>query len=328
VALERSNNARPTPAPLERSNNAPPSPCPTWDAFLARVTGNDQALASFLKRLAGYALTGDTSAHALFFLYGTGANGKSVFTSTLAGILNDYQATAPIETFTASATDRHPTELAGLRAARLVTATETEEGRRWAEARIKALTGGDAIPARYMRQDFFEYVPQFKLVIAGNHKPGLRAVDEAIRRRFHLVPFEVTIPAHERDARLTEKLKAEWPGILAWAIEGCLDWQGQGLNPPPAVVAATSAYLDAQDAVSAWADECCATDGEAFELTAELYTSWVRWAATAGEPAGNRKRFADALGARGMQAHRRNDGRGFRGLRLKPRHDPDEYWRR
>ena len=300
----------------------------TWLRFLHRVTGGDSELIAFLQRMAGYALTGVTSAQALFFLYGTGANGKSVFTETLAGVMGGYQATAPIETFTAALGERHPTELAALRGARLVTASETEDGRRWAEARIKALTGGEKIAARYMRQDFFEFVPQFKLVIAGNHKPGLRSVDEAIRRRFHLIPFEVTIPPGERDPYLAQKLKAEWPAILQWAIEGCLDWQRIGLNPPPRVRAATSAYLEAQDAVGAWADECCVADREAFELTADLYRSWTRWAEAAGEYAGNRKRFADALGARGLSEHRRKKGRGFLGLRLRPQFDPDEYWRR
>src|SRR5262249_9400947 len=154
--------------------------------------------------------------HALFFLHGLGANGKSVFLNTVSGILGDYHRAAPIETFTASRSDRHPTELAMLRGARLVTATETEEGRHWAEARIKALTGGDPISARFMHQDFFEFIPKFKLMIAGNHKPSLRSVDEAIRRRFNLVPFSVTIPAEERDETLAERLRTEWPGILDW----------------------------------------------------------------------------------------------------------------
>jgi putative DNA primase/helicase len=173
---------------------------------------------------------GLTREHALFFGYGTGANGKSVLLSTIAGTLGEYHRTAPIETFTASNADRHPTDLAGLRAARLVTATETEEGRRWAESRIKKLTGGDKVAARFMRQDFFEYRPAFKLIIAGNHKPSLRSVDEAIRRRFHLIPFSITIPPEERDPDLAEKLKDERPAILAWLIEGCLEWQTVGLK--------------------------------------------------------------------------------------------------
>lgn len=174
---------------------SPGGECPLWRTFLKQITGGDIELPEYLARVFGYCLTGSTKEHALFFGYGKGANGKSVLLNTVANILGDYAKTAPIETFTASSVERHPTDLAGLRGARLVTAVETEEGRQWAEAKIKALTGGDKIAARFMRQDFFEYTPQFKLVIAGNHKPGLRSVDEAIRRRFNLIPFDITIPA-------------------------------------------------------------------------------------------------------------------------------------
>jgi putative DNA primase/helicase len=154
-----------------------------------------------------------------------------------------------METFTASQTDRHPADLAMLRGTRLVTAQETEEGRGWAESKIKALTGGDPLTARFMRQDFFTFTPSFKLFIAGNHKPGLRGVDEAIRRRFHLVPFTVTVPLAARDPELAEKLKAEWPGILAWAINGCLEWQRIGLAPPAASRSSSTA-LTASSRVS------------------------------------------------------------------------------
>ena len=187
-------------------------------------------------------------------------------------MLGDYHRVAPIETFTASTGDRHPTELAMLRGARLVTAIETEEGRRWAESRIKALTGGDRITARFMRQDFFEYTPQFKLLIAGNHKPSLRTVDEAIRRRFHLIPFTVTIDPSKRDPALTEKLKEEWPGILQWALDGCAAWQETGLAPPEAVTKATAAYLEAEDAVTAWIQERCEREGRT--ASRSLYASW------------------------------------------------------
>ena len=194
---------------------APNGACPLWRKFLNRIFAGDAELIAFVQRVAGYTLTGSTREHAMFFGFGTGANGKSVLINTISGILGDYHRTAAIETFTASKFDRHPTDLAGLRGARLVTAIETEEGRRWDEAKIKTLTGGDRIAARFMRQDFFEYVPAFKLVIAGNHKPSLRSVDESMRRRFNLLPFTVTIPPEDRDRDLPEKLKAEWPGILA-----------------------------------------------------------------------------------------------------------------
>ena len=181
---------------------APEGECPLWLSYLKRTFDGDAELIAFIQRMAGYSLTGSTQEHSMFFLYGTGANGKSVFTKTLGGIVGDYHRSAPIETFTSSKFDRHPTEVARLCGARLVIASETEEGRRWAELRIKELTGGDRIAARYMRQDHFEFEPQFKLIVAGNHKPSLRCVDEAVRRRLHLVPFRVTIPPGDRDPTL------------------------------------------------------------------------------------------------------------------------------
>ena len=295
---------------------APGGECPTWHRFLSRVTADDQELMAFLRRVCGYALTGVIREHALFFLYGTGANGKSVFVSTLNSIFGNYHTTAPIETFTASQSERHPTDLASLRGARLVTATETEEGRRWAESKIKYLTGGDKIAARFMRQDFFEFVPNFKLVITGNHMPGLRSVDEAIRRRLHLIPFLVTIPPAERDPQLLETLKAEWPGILGWMIEGCLEWQRSGLQPPQAVRNATEAYLQAEDSIATWIDECCQLDPQAWEPTAKLYASWAAWANQAGEPGGSKKNFVQNLDARGYRPYRTHAGRGFHGLRI------------
>ena len=173
----------------------PQGDCPTWRQFLATVTGNDPELQAYLARVVGYALTGVTGEHALFFLYGTGANGKSVFVNTIAAILGDYATNAAMDTFMATQGERHPTDMASLRGARLVTSIETEQGRRWAESRLKALTGGDKISARFMRQDFFEFTPQFKLVVAGNHKPAIRTIDEAMRRRLHLDPLHRHHPA-------------------------------------------------------------------------------------------------------------------------------------
>jgi putative DNA primase/helicase len=272
----------------------------------------------FSRGVAGYGLTGSTREHALFFLYGTGANGKGTFLNTLTAILGDYAKVAAIETFTESHTDRHPTELAMLKGARTVTAQETEEGRRWAESRIKALTGGDPITARFMRQDFFTYIPQFKLLIAGNHKPGLRNIDEAIRRRFHLLPFTVRIPPAERDPNLFDKLKEEWPAILGWALEGCLEWQVEGLNPPSVVVEATAEYFDDEDSFGRWLDECCIGDAMAHETTRDLYASWSTWAQCSGMSAGSEPKFRSALKARGFVSKREaGTGRGgFAGIRL------------
>ena len=288
----------------------------TFLRFLDRITGGDMELQAYIQRVLGYALTGLTSAHALFFGYGTGANGKSVLIDTVAGVLGDYHRSAPIETFTESRGERHPTELAMLRGARLVTASETEEGRPWAESRIKTLTGGDRIAARFMRQDFFEYDPQFKLLIAGNHRPGLRSVDVAMRRRFHLIPFAVTIPPEERDEGLKEKLRLEWPGVLSWMIAGCLEWQRIGLAPPAAVQAATDAYMEAEDTLSAWIDEDCERDSQAWTPSSELFASWKGWAEKRGEHARTARWFAQALESRGFLPHRKSGARGMMGLRL------------
>jgi putative DNA primase/helicase len=193
---------------------APSGACPRWMAFLKDVTEGKKALQDYLQRVAGYCLTGETIEQVLFFLHGGGANGKSVFIDTLNGVWGDYATVAPMETLIKTENDRHPTELAFLRGARLVTAQETEKGRSWAESKIKALTGDKKISARFMRQDFFEFTIRFKLMISGNHKPSLSGVDQAIRRRFHLIPFVVTIPEEKRDLKLAEKLKEEWGGIL------------------------------------------------------------------------------------------------------------------
>jgi putative DNA primase/helicase len=297
---------------------APDSSCPitTWLAFLTRVTDGNTELIGYLQRVVGYSLTGSTKEHALFFLYGLGANGKTTFLNAIMACTGDYHRSAPIETFTASNQDRHPTDLAGLRGARLVTAIETEEGRRWAESRIKALTGGDKISARFMRQDFFEYTPQFKLIIAGNHKPGLRSVDEAIRRRFNLIPFTVTIPPEERDENLPDKLKAELPGILAWIVEGCVDWQQRGLAAPAVVAEATAAYLESEDALAAWMDECAERDPNAWEKSSTLFVSWNEWATKSGEYVGSEKSFRGKLENHNVTPARNKKARGFRGLKL------------
>ena len=297
----------------------PGGDCPIWRQFLVEITGGDAELQAYMQRMAGYTLTGSTQEHALFFLYGTGANGKSVFVNTLATILGDYATNAPMDTFMETRTDRHPTDMAGLRGARFVSAIETEQGRRWAESKVKNLTGGDKISARFMRQDFFEFFPQFKLVVAGNHKPAIRNIDEAMKRRLHLIPFTITVPPERRDKHLQQKLLAERDGILAWAVQGCLDWQRLGrLDPPQQVLEATEEYFEAEDALGRWLDERCVREANAKSLTAELFNDWKQWADSAGEFIGSQKRFSDLLITRGVEKWRNTAGlRGFRGVGLK-----------
>lgn len=299
-------------APAARSD------CPLWLAFLDQATGGDAALIRFLRQWCGYALTGLTREHALVFVYGPGGNGKSVFLNVFTAILAEYAKTAAMDTFTASKGDRHPTDMAMLRGARLVTASETEEDRAWAEARIKQLTGGDPVTARFMRQDFFTFTPTFKLTIVGNHQPMLRNVDEAARRRFNIVPF-VRKPDRP-DRQLEEKLRAEWPAILRWMIEGGLDWQRSGLVRPASVVEATEAYFAEQDLMGQWiAEECDLRPGDtgAWERSADLFDSWSDFAKAAGDLPGSLKSFKPALVRRGVQPKRNSAHAGYLGIRLR-----------
>jgi P4 family phage/plasmid primase-like protien len=302
----------------------PNCPTPLWTAFLEDITGKDKKLQNYLQRMSGYCLTGDTREEAMFFSYGTGANGKGTFWSTVAGIMKDYHTAATMGMFTATKQDRHPTDMASLRGARLVTATETEEGRFWDEAKIKYLTGGDPISARFMRQDPFDFIPQFKLGISGNHRPKIKTVDEAIRRRMNLLPFLVTIPKEERDKHLKRKLRKEWPGILHWMVEGCLAWQREGLNPPAAVVEATEEYLKSEDTLGRWLEECCTVGKAEWASSAELWSSWKSWTVRGGEWTGSRKAFVEKLEecGRGFVSAKNKGERGYRGLSVRPPHRP------
>jgi len=296
----------------------PGTQCPHWLAFLQQVTGSDAAQMHYLQKVFGYCLTGSTQEHALFFLYGTGANGKSVFVNVLTTILGDYAANAPMDTFMESRNDRHPTDLAGLRGARFVAATETEQGRRWNESKVKEITGGDQVSARFMRQDFFTFFPQFKLVIAGNHKPAIRNIDEAMRRRLHLIPFTITVPPEQRDKQLQSKLLTERNAIFAWGVQGCLAWQREGLKAPQCVLDATEEYFESEDAMGRWLEERCVRIPTAKSLTTELFTDWKQWAEAAGEFMGTQRRFSDLLMARGTEKWRNSSGiRGFQGIGLK-----------
>lgn len=296
--------------------------CPLWLAFLSRITDGNEALEDYLQRLVGYCLTGSVREQMFAFFYGEGGNGKGVFLNTLTAMLGEYAHVAAASTFETTTNDRHPTELAALRGARLVTAQETEQGRRWAENRIKALTGADPITARFMRQDEFTFLPTFKLLIAGNHKPTLRNVDEAMRRRLHMVPFEVQIPKAERDPHLAEKLQAEHAAILAWAIGGCLAWQTTGLQSPECVLAATEAYFEAQNTFQHWLDDCTEHGGpNAWESSDDLMKSWRAWADRANhKDLFNENSFAEAMQKAGFERHRkRQPGRrqhGFLGVQL------------
>jgi len=267
---------------------------PVWNKFLTEATNSDDALKLFLQKVAGYCLTGITKEHALFFLYGFGGNGKGTFINAIRDIMGDYAINAGMDTFTASRNDRHPTELASLQDARMVTASETEENRAWAESRIKQLTGGDPITARFMRQDEFTFMPKFKLVIQGNHAPTLNSVDDAMRRRFNVIPFVHKPKRVNRD--LPDQLKDEYPGILQWAISGCVAWQKDGLVKPKAVADETDHYFSEQDVFQQWLDECTEPAGpDIGEPVHRLFDSWKSFCNRMSEQVGSQKAFSQNM---------------------------------
>ncbi len=301
-----------------------------WLRFLNDATGEDQDMIDYLQTVAGYCLTGLVSEHALFFIYGPGGNGKGVFINILKYVMGDYAVTAAMETFTASKFDRHSTEIAMLKGARAVFASETEEGRQWAEARIKSITGGDPITARFMRQDNFTFQPQFKPVFAGNHQPGLKNVDEAMRRRFHIIPF--TRKPRQVDPMLEFKLRSEGPQILGWCIQGALAWQREGLKRPVAVHQATEAYFEAQDIFGQWIEERCRVEPENHYLwtrSTTLLADYNKYRHEAGEGAVNDRSFAQELERAGLSRKRlpASQGKhmGFAGIELAAAENGGQY---
>lgn len=294
-----------------------------WLDFLDTSTRSDTELIAYLQRMAGYCLTGSIAEHAFFFIFGEGGSGKGTFANTLQWLLGTYSAVAQLETFTAQRFSRHMAEVAMLQGARIVTSQETEEGKRWAESRIKSLTGGDPITAEYKHKNPFTFQPSFKLLFTGNHKPPLRNVDEAMKRRLHMIPFDHKLKKREQDGELGEKLRSEehGPGILAWAIEGCLEWQKTLLDPPERVLASTADYFEQEDILGTFLTECCDLDAGYLVITAGLYNCYKRWAHESGEYELSLKRFKALLETRQYLSENIHGTMMVAGIRLKA--DPD-----
>jgi len=279
----------------------PAAPCPRWLAFLDRIFAGDQSLIDFVQRLTGYSLTGSTRDHVLPFCHGRGANGKSTMTGAIMAMLGDYAQKARRSLVTLGRNDDGgPTpDKARLKGARFVVVNETEEGRRLAESDVKDLTGSDRVTAAYKYKDPFEFDPTHKLWLYGNGKPQITGTDEGIWRRVKYIPFEVVIPEAERDPHLSEKLTAELPGILAWAVAGCLDWQRGGLREPEKVRAATAAYREEQDVLAAFLADCV-IEGLAYTVTAtDLYGAYKAWCEETGVKPESQRKLAPRLRERG-----------------------------
>jgi len=303
----------------------PKARCPLWWKFLGRILPPE--IVEFVQKAVGYALTGITREQCLFFLYGLGANGKSTFIKVIQAFLGDYATQTTSETFMVKRQGGQiSNDVADLRGARFVAAVEVESGRRMAEVLIKQMTGGDKIKARFLYSEYFEFDPEFKIFLAANHKPVIRGTDDAIWRRIPLVPFTIQIPIDERDLRLAEKLKAELPGILNWAIEGCLKWQDNGLALPQAVQEATQTYRQEMDNLAGFLAECCIIARGASAKAKDLYQAYTAWAEENGEKQPlNQRDFGMNLTERGFEGKRGTGGKAVRygiGLKISEVSDP------
>ncbi len=285
--------------------------CPRWIAFLSDVMAGNQALMDYLQRAVGYSLTGSVEEQCLFFLYGTGQNGKSTFLGVLQAMLGDYAMQAIPELLIVRGNEQHPTERADLFGKRLVTTIEVESGKRLAEALVKQLTGGDRIRARRMREDFWEFEPTHKIWLAANHKPVIRGQDHAIWRRIRLIPFTVKIPDEKKDPTLFDKLKGELPGVLAWAVRGCQEWQRIGLAEPAEVTQAVHAYQAEMDTIGQFLKDCCFLRPGRTDIKAQssvLHEAFCKWS---GDYSVSQKAFSERLLELGYSKKAGGDGRMY-----------------
>jgi putative DNA primase/helicase len=287
-----------------------------WDAFLTRVCGGDDELYAYLRRLVGYLLTGKTVEQVLHFLFGLGANGKSVFCEVMAALLGDYAQIAAPELVMARRHGGIPNDIARLYGARVAFMNETSQGSRFDEAKLKDLTGGDSLTGRFLHAEFFDFVPTHKLVIRGNHKPTISGNDEGIWRRLRLVPFTVQIPTVEQDRDLIEKLSGELPGILRWAVQGCREWQIDGLKPPATITDAVKLYRDESDVLGRFIEKRCVVRKLAQVKSSVFFQRYQQYAEQAGERWTASKDLKPEMQRRGFAWKRSNSNSIYEGLEL------------
>jgi putative DNA primase/helicase len=294
----------------------PRAACELWEEFLWRVTDKSEQLVAYLQRFVGYLLTGDTTEQALHFLYGLGANGKTVFCDVLMRILGDYAVAVSPDLIMVRRHSGIPNDVARLRGVRAALMNETTQGARFDEAKLKDLTGGDVLSARFLHAEFFDFRPTHRIVIRGNHKPAISGTDEGIWRRLHLVPFTVTIPKDEQDRHLLEKLRAELPGILRWAVQGCLEWQRQGLKPPAIITDAVRQYRDESDTLGRFISECCQVRKPAQVKSSVFFHRYQQYAERVGERWIPCKDLPHEMQRRGFDWKRTKTGSVYFGLEL------------
>jgi putative DNA primase/helicase len=295
----------------------PDAKCPPFRKFLRRIFDDNGGSINFVQRGIGYSLTGDAREEVIFICYGHGMNGKTTLLETIRAAFGDYARTADSSLLMARNGDGVRNDVARLAGARLVSTAETEAGRRLAEVLVKQLTGRDTITARFLYSEFFEFNSQFKVFLSTNHKPTIRGTDYAIWRRIRLLPFRVTIPEDEQDKALPQKLRDELPGILAWAVRGCLRWQKDGLGQPEEVSAATEAYREEMDVFGAFLKDRCIVNKKARVKSAALYSAYKAWCEDSGERPLTQQKLGTVLAERQFKSYRTGRIRFWLGLDLR-----------
>ena len=290
--------------------------CPAWLTFLDDIMAGNIKMIEFLQRAVGYALSGSTREQVMFIEYGNGSNGKGTFNETLKALLGNYAQSADSSLLTVRKNESVRSDVARLAGARFVCTSETEAGKRLAEALIKQMTGDDTIVARHLYQNEFEYIPQCKIFLGTNHKPVIKGTDLGIWRRIRLVPFQVTIPEPKRDKHLKEKLRAEFSGILAWAVRGFSGWQRYGLQPPREITAATEYYRQEMDVVSEFTTEMCIVTPGVKTSAKALYEAYRAFCGRNGEEPVRQFDFGGELTARGLERRHGRLGWSWHGIAL------------
>jgi putative DNA primase/helicase len=297
---------------------SPQAKSPKFDAFLRQIFADNEELIAYVVKFFGSCLTGDVSQQHLHILHGSGANGKSTLIRVVLDLLGaGYAGQAAPDLFLSGSDQRHPTEVADLRGRRFVAAIETEEGRRLNESLIKQLTGGDRVKARYMKQDFFEFAPTWKLALVTNPLPKVGA-SHAIFRRLRLIPFTVTIPLDEQDLHLLEKLETERAGILATLVRGCLQWQKEGLPAPSTVKTATGAYQEDSDVIGRFLGEHTEPSAGSEVQAGVLWAAYRAWCTAGNMREGTLTAFGHRITDKGIEkfVHPSSKRIYYRGIKL------------
>jgi|CXWL01.1.fsa_nt_gi putative DNA primase/helicase len=288
-----------------------------WDQFLTQIFQGDTDLYDFCMRAIGYSITGVIRDHALFIAHGSGRNGKSTMMETVAHVLGDYAMHSPMDTFMSKKNDGGiPNDLARLKGARMVIASESEQGHRLREGMVKQLTGGDKITARFMRAEFFEFSPEFKIFLVCNHKPKIGGTDKGIWSRVHMIPFNYTIPKHLENPELPDQLRAEATEILRWMVIGCEMWSASRLGTCDAVTVATGGYREEMDTLKSFIQDRCKEKSDASIRSSSLYKSYSNWAKENGEFVMSQTLFSGRLKDLGYSKTHTNIGKVWTGLEL------------